>query len=215
MNNRSDSSIKKQIKLTNIEQLYQIMDEDGRLVDYDEASGRQLFNHYRHNLTNYDQVLNAIRAEQGYLTGRQEKKAAVGAAEQVLEVYRNEHVKVIKDSQAKGRWLKTLMQKAGVNTASALASFLDSCSDKLREVSKLENSQRTLQVWNDTYRVQRELVKKLLIEEGVSEDTIKKVNAIYKTRSVNKAVELASSLFDLEQSEILAWIKSAVRYAKL
>ena len=215
MNNRSDSSNREKIKLTNIEQLYQVTDEDGQLVDYEKATGRQLFNHYRHNLTNYDQVLNATRAEQGYLTGRQEKKAAVGAAEQVLELYRNEHVKVIEDSQTKGQWLKTLMQKAGVNTASALASFLDSCSDKLREVSKLENSQRTLQVWNDTYRVQRELVKKLLIEEGVSEDTIKKVNAIYKTRSVNKAVEFASSLFDLEQSEILTWIKSAVRYAKL
>jgi hypothetical protein len=215
VSNNSDSDIHGQIKLTSVEQLYQIKDENGQLIDYEEASGRQLFNHYRHNLTNYDQVLNTVRAKQGYLTGRQEKKAAVGAAEQVLEKYRDEHVKVIKDSQTKGQWLKTLMQKTGVSTASALVNFLDSCSDKLKELNKLENSQRTLQVWNDTYRVQRELVKKLLVEEGVSEDTIQKVNAIYSTRSVNKAVEFAENLFNLEKSEILALIKSAVRYTKL
>ena len=206
-----DSDIRKQIKLTNAEQLYQIKDEDGRLIDYEKASGRQLFNHYRHKLTNYDQVLDSVRAEQGYLTGRQEKKATVAAAEQVLEKYRNEHLKVIQDSQTKGKLLKNLMQKAGVGTASALVNVLDVCSDKLKQLNKLEDSQRTLQVWNDTYQVQRELVKKLLIDEGVSEKTIKKVNKIYSTRSVNKAVALGSKLFDLEKSEILNFLKSAIQ----
>ncbi|MDP8935149.1 MAG: hypothetical protein M3N42_13670 [Cyanobacteriota bacterium] len=215
MSNSYDSDLRQEIKLTNVEQLYQIKDENGQSIAYEEANGRQLFNHYRHSLTNYDQVLDDVRAEQGYLTGRQEKKAAVGAAEQVIEKYRDEHIKVIQDSQVKGKWLKTIMQKAGVNTASAVATFLDSCSDKIKELSKLENSQRTLQTWNDTYRVQRELVKKLLMEEGVSKDTISKVNKIYSTRSVNKAVEFSSNLFSLEKSEILTLIKSAVRYTKL
>jgi len=215
MDNSSEPDIREQIKLTGTDPIHQIKDENGQPIDYEEASGRQLFNHYRHNFTNYDQVLNKIRAQQGFLTGRQEKKAAVGAAEQVLEKYRDEHLKVIQDSQTKGRWLRTLMQKAGVSTASALVTFLDSCSEKLKELSKLENSQRSLQVWNDTYRVQRELVKKVLIEDGVSESTLQKVNTIYTTRSVNKAVEVAANLFDLEKSEILTLIKSAVRYTKL
>ncbi|OYE00198.1 hypothetical protein [Nostoc sp. 'Peltigera membranacea cyanobiont' 232] len=215
MSNSDQSDLRQEIKLTNIEQLYQIKDESGQPIAYEEADGRQLFNHYRHNLTNYDQVLDNIRAEQGYLTGRQEKKASVAAAEQVLEKYRDEHIKVIKDSQKKGNLLKTIMQKAGVGTASAVVTFLDSCSEKIKEVSKLENSQRTLQTWNDTYRVQRELVKKLLIDEGVSPDTISKVNKIYSTRSVNKAVELGSKLFNLEKSEILILVKSAIRYTKL
>ncbi|NER21849.1 MAG: hypothetical protein F6J86_26735 [Symploca sp. SIO1B1] len=215
MNDNYDSDIRQKIKLTNAEQLYQIENESGQPIDYDKASGRQLFNHYRHNLTNYDQVLDNVRDQQGYLTGRQEKKAAVGAAEQVIEEYRNEHVKVIQDSQKKGKVLKNLMQKAGVSTASALSQLLDTWSDKIKQLAKLENSQRTLQVWNDTYRVQRELVKKLLIDEGVSENTLEKVNKIYSTRSTNKAVEFASDLFNLEKSEILRLLKSAIRYTKL
>lgn len=207
--------IRKRVKLTNAEQLYQVQDENGTVLDYEEANGRQLFNHYRHRLTNYDRVLDDVRRSQGHVTGRQEKQAAVGAAERVIEKYRDEHVKVIKDGQNKGQWLNRLMRKAGVGTAAALANFLDACSDRLKELSKLENSQRTLQVWNDTYRVQRELVKKVLIEEGVSQEAIEKVNQVYKTRSVNKAVELGSDLFNLEKSEILAAVKSAIRYAKL
>lgn len=216
MNFKHDSdNIRERVKLTNAEQLYQIKDENGQLIDFEQANGRQLFNHYRHNMTNYDQVLNGVRAEQGHVTGKQEKKAAVGAAEQVLKKYRDEHVKVIKDSQKKGQLLKNLMQKAGVGTASALSNFLDSWSDKIRDIANLENSQRTLQSWNDTYRVQREIVKKLLVSEGISEEVIAKVNAIYSTRSVNKAVEIGSDLFNLEKSEILKFIKSAVRYTKL
>jgi hypothetical protein len=215
VSNSDQSDLRKEIKLTNAEQLYHIKDESGQPIAYEEADGRQLFNHYRHNLTNYDQVLDNIRSEQGHVTGRQEKKASVAAAEQVLEKYRDEHIKVIKDSQRKGNLLKIIMQKAGVGTASAVVSFLDSCSDKIKQLSKLENSQRTLQAWNDTYRVQRELVRKLLIQEGVSPDTINKVNKIYSTRSVKKAVELGSQLLNLEKSEILTLIKSAVRYTKL
>lgn len=213
--NHDSDHIRDQVKLTNAEQLYQIKDEKGQLIDFEQANARQLFNHYRHNMTNYDQVLNGVRAEQGYVTGRQEKKAAVGAAEQVLKKYRDEHVKVIKDSQKKGQLLNNLMQKAGVGTASALSNLLDSWSAKIKDIAKLENSQRTLQSWNDTYRVQRELVKKLLVSEGISEEVIAKVNAIYSTRSVNKAVEMGSDLFNLEKSEILKFIKSAVRYTKL
>lgn len=214
MPDSQDSDIRKQVQITNIEQFYQIKDENGEVIDYEQANGRELFNHYRHSMTNYDQVLDKVRTQQGYVTGRQEKKATSGAAEQVLQKYRDEHVKVIKDSQKKGHILKNLMQKAGVSTASALTNFLDTCSDKIKEVSKLQNSQRTLQTWNDTYRVQREIVKKLLIEENVSPETIAKVDEVYSTRSVNKAVDVASGLLALEKSEILKLIKTAVRYAK-
>lgn len=210
-----DPDIRDQIDLTNVEQLYQVRDESGQLVDYEEASGRQLFNHYRHNMTTYDRVLDQIRTEQGYVSNKQAKKATAGAADQILEKYRDEHVKVIKDSQKKSGILKSLMQKAGVGTAIALANTLDAWSDKIKEISHLESSRSSLQIWNDTYRVQRELVKRLLAQEGVSGEVIAKVNKIYGTRSVNKATELASDLFKLEKSEILKLIKSAVRYAKL
>ncbi len=79
-----------QIKLINLENLYQIKDEQGQIIDYEKANGRQLFNHYRHNMTNYDEVLDEIRQEQGHIKGYQQKKAAIGAAEQVLDKYHEE-----------------------------------------------------------------------------------------------------------------------------
>ena len=167
-------------------------------------------------MTNYDHVLREIRAEQqGEITGRQEKQIAVAAAEHILEEYRNEHFKVIQDSQRKGRLLKSLFERFSVSTASALSQTLDSWSEKIKAIGKLENSQRSLQSWNDTYRVQRELVRALLKQENVSVDLLTKVDRIYGTRSVNKAIELGSDFFNLEKSETLRLVKAVVRYAKL
>jgi hypothetical protein len=204
-----------QVRLKNADQLYAITDEQGQPLDYEQADGRQLFNHYRHNVTNYDQVLDAVRAQQGRVTGFQQKQATAGAAEQILEKYRDEHVHVIRDSQKKGAILRSLMQKAGVGTASALVSVLDSWSEKLKTVAHLESSQRSLQTWNDTYRVQRELVKQILSESAVEPEVRQRVNAIYAARSVNKAIEAGSGLLNWEKSEILKLVKTAVRYTKL
>ena len=93
--------------------------------------------------------------------------------------------------------------------------MLDDWSEKIKIIGQLENSQRSLQTWNDNYRVQRELIKKLLQEDNVSPEVIVKVNAIYGTKSVNKAVEKGCDIFDLEKSEILKIVKSAIRYSKL
>ncbi len=215
MNDKDNPTIRDEVKLTQPEQLYQIKDKEGNIIDLEQANGRELFNHYRHNVTNYDQVLDNRRDQQGYLTGRQETEAMIGAAEQVLEQYRDEHIKVIKDSQKKGALIKQWLDKVGVGTALAFTNLLDSWSEKLKEVAKLQNSQRTLQTWNDTYRVQRELVKKLLKDEEVSEEIIKKINKIYSTRSVNKAVTLGTNLFDLQKSEILKLVKSAIKYTQI
>jgi hypothetical protein len=149
-----NSDVRDQVKLTNDEHFYQIKDDNEQLIDYEEATGRELFNHYRHRMTNYDQVLDWLRHDQGHVTSWQQKKATAGVAEQVLEKYRDEHIKVIRDSQKKNQFLKTLMQKVGVSTASALINLLDSWSDKIKEISHLESSRSSLQVWNDTYRVQ-------------------------------------------------------------
>lgn len=215
-NSEYKDSLRKRVKLTNPERLYDIEDGDGSQIPYDLADGRQLFNHYRHRMTNYDQVLDGIRAEQqGNITGRQEKQVTIAAAEHVLETYRNEHVKVIQDSQKKGYFIKSLFQRFGVGTASALTQMLDSWSEKIKEISHLESSQRSLQTWNDTYRVQREMVKALLEQEGVSAEVRDKVALIYGTRSVNKAVELWSDFFNLEKSETVKLIKAVVRYSKL
>ncbi len=165
-------------------------------------------------MTNYDEVLNEIREQQGYVKSYQQKRAAVGAAEQILTKYQEEHIKVIEDSQKKGNALKQIFNKAKVKTALELVKLLDNWSEQIKRIGNLESSQRSLQTWNDTYRVQRELVKKLL-EEEVSLEVIAKINAIYATRSVNKAIEKGSDILNLEQSEILKIVKKAIRYAKI
>ncbi len=208
-NNYNQDDVRDDVKLTNPELLYQITDKSGQIIDYDKANGRQLFNHYRHSMTNYDQVLKDIREEQGHVSNRQAKQATAGAAEQVLELYRDEHTKVIQDSQKKGQILKDLFRKAGVGTATALSNFLDSCSESVKKIARLESSQQSLRIWNDTYRVQGLLVRSLLTEAGVSEEICKKVDTIYKARSANKAIEVGQSLLQWEKSEILKLLKKA------
>ena len=101
MNHHENRDPRDKIELTNSENLYQIRDKDGQIINYDQANGRELFNHYRHNMTNYDEVLDKIRQEQGYVKGYQQKKAVIGAAEQVLEKYHEEHIKLFKIAKEK------------------------------------------------------------------------------------------------------------------
>ena len=193
------------VKLTNPEYIYQIKYENGQITNIKKILDAA---------TNYNQVLDEIRQKQGYLTEK-EKDIVIVAAEKVLEKYYIEHIKVIEDSQKKGATLKNILNKARVGTASALVNLLDDWSEKIKSIANLESSQRQLRIWNDTYRVQKELVKKILKEENISPKVIDKVNAIYKTRSVNKAVEKGCDIFDLEKSEVLKIVKSAIRYSKL
>lgn len=109
-----------QIELTKAEYLYDIRDKDGEAIDYKEANGRQLFDHYRHNMTNYDVVVGSL-GEEGRNTEHEQHEASVGAAEQVIAYCRDEHVKVFdectkakEESNKRGSLLKDLMQKAGV-----------------------------------------------------------------------------------------------------
>lgn len=203
------------VQLVKPELIYQIRNKYGDILDFSTASGRDLLNHLRHNITNYDDVLKDIEFGQGHISGRQVKHANNAATELVLALCRDEHIKVIELAQKRGNVLKNLMQKAGVSSASALSALLDSLSEKIKTVAKLENSQRSLQQWNDTYRVQRTLVKKILEQEGVEPSIRTKVDQIYSTRSVNKAISMGESLLDWEQSEILKLVKKAIRYKNL
>ncbi len=203
------------VKVIRPDLIYQICNEYGDVLDFSSASGRELLNHLRHSVTNYDDVLEEIRVGLGYASSFHVKHATNAATELVLALYRDEHIKVIQVAQKRGNILRNLMQKAGVKSASALATLLDSWSEKLKTVAKLENSQRSLQQWNDTYRVQRALVKTVLEQAKVEPAVQDKVNQIYKTRSVNNAITLGATLLDWEQSEIVKLVKAAVRYKKL
>lgn len=208
-------AIRDAIKITNPEQLYQIKDRNGNIIDLGKASGQELADHYLHRLTNYKEIINNLRAEQGHVSKEQEERLIVAAKEKILQFYRDEHLKVVQEAQTRGNIIKQLLQKVGVGTAAALTQTLDAWSAKIKEISHLESSQRSLQTWNDTYRVQRELVKELLKQNNVSPEIIEQVNQIYGTRSVNKAVDIGCQLFNWEESETIKLIKSAVRYSKI
>lgn len=203
------------VKVIRPDLIYQPRNEYGDDLDFSSASGRELLNHLRHSVTNYDDVLEEIRVGLGYASSFHVKHATNAATELILALYRDEHIKVIQIAQKRGSILKDLMQKAGVKSASMLAAILDNLSEKLKTIAKLENSQRSLQQWNDTYRVQRVLVKTVLEQAKVEAAVQDKVNQIYKTRSVNNAITLGASLLDWEQSQILKLVKTAIRYKKL
>jgi hypothetical protein len=215
MNSSNLPDPREKIELKNADELYTVLDANGKSIQYEQANGRELFNHYRHNLTNYDEVLDDVRQKQGRVTGFQQKQATTGAAELILEKYRDEHIKVIQEAQKNGGALRKILQRAGVGTVSALTNWMDSCSEALKTVAKLENSQRSLQTWNDTYRVQQKLVKQILLETETDPKTIQKIDAIYGTRSPRKALDLGCDLLNWERSQVVKLIKAAVRYSKL
>lgn len=210
----SSEDVRDQVKLTNPEKLYEVRDRYDNLIGYKTANGRQLFNHYRHNATNYDAVLDGVRRDDGRVSAWQQKQATQGAAEQILETFRDEHVKVIENSQKKSSVLKRIFDHAGVNTATAVTNLLDSMSEKLKDMASLENSQKQLRIWNDIYRVQYRLVQELIERDEAPQELIDKINALYSTRSVEKAVEKGAAFFNLEKSEILNLLKrvKAIRY---
>lgn len=213
LSNRED--LQERVELRNPESLYSIEDMGGNQLDFERANGQQLLEHYRHNMTNHDEILDEIQSKQGYVTEEQKRKIALAAAEEAVETLRDEHIRVLQESQKKGFLLKDLLTKAGVGTAVALSNLLDSWSEEIKTLAGLKNSQRTLQMWNDTYRVQKKLVEELLKKEGVSPDIREKVNRIHRTHFIEKVSELGSQLLDLEKSEILKLAKPVVNYEEL
>lgn len=214
MSKNSEDSIQDRIIITNPEKLYSPHDADGNPIDFEKVTGEQLLKHVCHNMTNHDEVLSQNRDENGEISDFVKKEATLGVSQKILDLYTREHVKVVQDSQVKGEFLKKLMIKAGVGTFSKLSEVLDSISEKLKQIAHLQNSQQSLQAWNDTYRVQRELVKKILITNNVDSATIEQVKLVYGTKSTNKAIDLGCKLLQLEESSILKLVQSSIRYGK-
>ena len=51
MSTNENNDPREKIELTNPENLARIKDKDGKIIDYEKANGRELFNHYRQNMT--------------------------------------------------------------------------------------------------------------------------------------------------------------------
>ena len=166
-----------------------------------------------HNATNYDEIVKqATQASIQIDIELVKQELWKRAASLVNEHIREEYNKVIEHSTKQKKTLKDILNRFGVGTVVALTAKLDAFSDKLKDMARLENSQQSLRIWNDTYRVQREIVKEILNCNGVSSEVQQQVKAVYGTRSSNKAIEIGGSLLNYEESEILKLVKSAIRY---
>jgi hypothetical protein len=209
-----NSNLHALVKLNRVHNLYDIRDEKSQPVSWETAQGRIILENCVHNATNYDDVIADLVARLGGVSQENREVLWNRAVSLVMEHYHHEHVKVTQEALKQKSWLHKLMQQAQVTSARSLTQKLDEWSDKIKQFAKLENSQRSLQTWNDTYRVQRDLVKKVLEDEKISPEILLKVNEIYSTRSVNRAVQVGSNLFDLKESEILKLVKSSLRYYK-
>lgn len=197
------------LKVTRPELIYAIKDELGRDIDFETAKGSELLNHYRYSATNYDQVRQEIKRVQGKIDDIQIRYCGEAAVEAVLELLRTEHVVVIQKTQNQQQTLKSIFQAAGVSSIKAICDMLDGASEKLKEIAKLQNSQRTLQTWNDVYRGQKAMTLKLLEIESIDPEIIKKLKYLYSARSSNKLVPIWQELTDWEASETLNLLKKA------
>jgi len=190
------------IKLIDTDNFYNIRDEFGNYINRKNATPEQLTNHWRHNCTNYDEVLDDIRDTKGFISGHDIKCVTRGVLQQVGKKLNNDALKAKADYTTEVKALESLVKK----------QQFDSQKEYAPTIKYLSRSKKSLQVANDTYRAQRELIKKLINESNVSDEIKSQVEAIYSTRSVDKAIEKCVGIFDLEKSELLQLIKRVIRY---
>ncbi|MGB7412742.1 MAG: hypothetical protein WA902_00900 [Thermosynechococcaceae cyanobacterium] len=176
------------------------------LLDFEEATGTELFDHYRHSLTNYDEVWKRIeREETGGISNRQLLWCKQTAAEVVIAYFRNEFNRQQKLASTNQNLIRQLVQKAGVNRAKDLMTF----------VSKAAYRITSFQNHNDNYRTQKVLVLELLKIEDAAPSTIDKVEQLFAQRGHNKTVKMWQKLTDWESSEILSLLKRSSTTRKI
>jgi hypothetical protein len=89
---------------------------------------------------------------------------------------------------------------------------LPEVSQLQEELKSTQQSQSSLQTWNDIYRIQQALVIEYLKQNHVDNAVIEDVETIFKLRSVRQAPSLADRLLDLKKSEIIRLLKKTVKY---
>lgn len=176
------------------------------LLDFEEATGTELFAHYRHALTNYDEVWQRVdREETEGISDRQLVWCKQAAAEVVVAYFRDEFNRQQKLARANQNFIRQLFREAGVNKARDLMAF----------VSKAAHRITSFQNHNDNYRTQKVLVLELLKIEDTDSNTIDKVEQLFAQRGHNKTVQKWQRLTEWESSEILSLLKRSSTTRKI
>lgn len=176
------------------------------LLDFEEATGTELFAHYRHSLTNYDEVWKRVdREELDGISDRQLVWCKQAAAEVVVAYFRDEFNRQQKLARANQNFIRKLLNEAGVQKAQELMEFV---SQAVHRITSFQNH-------NDNYRTQKVLVLELLKIENTAPETIDKVEQVFAQRGYNKTVQKWQQLTSWESSEILNFLKRSSTTRKI
>ncbi|MBE9175130.1 hypothetical protein IQ225_07070 [Synechocystis salina LEGE 06155] len=199
-------------------------------VDFsDEANRDSMIHELRCGITNCQEVIQEFIDKYEAIEPEEERFILLEADKQIISLYDREHKEVIdslKSSYRESRNFIALYRKQflqlkqfffewKIDGIESLSNLLVEWSEKIKEIVSLKNSQQSFRNWNDTYRVQQKIVIQLLINEAIDPEVIDKVNKIYKTKSVNKAVDIGCDFLNLEKSEIIKMVKTVVHHTKL
>lgn len=235
MNTQKPVQVK--VVLKNPERFYAIQDEYGNTIDFGTADGRNLFKHLRHNCTTYDDVLDGIHSQQGYVSEVQQKLVKQAAAEVIIEHFRNDNENLQTDlakqiNQKKNIVQKfknfttdtgKLLQKLGVNTITSGINALDDVLQKVATVEQIERAYEELEAkheksrtafgrLNDAYRVHEVLTLEYLEAKGIDSEIIENLKKLYKTQSPKTAIPAFCQFTESEESLVIKRIKSKLHY---
>lgn len=110
------------------------------------------------------------------------------------------------------QYAKSEVQEKGGTAPSSSPKALPEVFQLQEKLKSTQQSQSSLQTWNDVYRIQQALVIEYLKQKQVDNAVIEDVKTIFNLRGVRQAPSLADRLLDLKKSEILRLLKRAVKY---
>ena len=179
-----------------------------------DATSAQIFNHYRHNVTNYDEVIDLVKiAQNGYISDKQVKWCSAAAAEVVMAVLRTEHEITLEKYFELESDFGDIIQAAGTNNLHDIIELIKKSVSNAVE-STLQKSLIRANHSRNSYRNENNLqrCKLYLIDDTVNhEDDIniirERVNTVLKQRGTNKLAEAWAKLTDWESSEIIELFK--------
>lgn len=207
MSTLSDQEIRSLIKITHPEVIYSAQAQ---------VKGEALLTRCRNSATNYKDAIETIKAAQdGGISDSQIYVCKEAAHAAVLGIVTTEHLHVTQVTKAQKVSLKSIFDAAGTSSVKAVCNLLDSVSENLRRIAKIEDSREKLLRFNNVYRGQKKMTLELLKLENIDSTVIEKVEQIYKPQSTTTLSTVWQKLTDWDESETLKLLKNANAFAKL
>lgn len=183
-------------------------------VPLKDATSAEIFNHYRHNVTNYEEAIDLVKESQdGYISDKQVKWCSAASAEVVLAVLRTEHEVTLEKYFELESDFDDIIKAAGTNNLHEIIELIKKSVGNVVD-NTLQKSLIRANRSRNSYRNENNLqrCKLYLIDDTVNhEDDLsvirERVNIVLKQRGTNKLAEVWAKLTDWESSEIIELFK--------